>query len=202
MHEADTRQLEGSSALAGLAPQAAGLVSAPDCRSARRQRGRRQPVDEARPRMVGHKRSITARLAGHLGACRPGSWPRSLRLPRPAWDPRPDCRRDSTRLWRLVPPASRRPLVPSAPVESAKTRPPRPPARRDGDRPVARGDLAGPQKGAEAQQQTILLIDESGCYPLPSVVRTYAPVGHTPIVEEWCTRDHLSAISAISPEGM
>jgi transposase len=32
-------------------------------------------------------------------------------------------------------------------------------------------------------------------------VRTYAPVGHTPILREWCTRDHLSAISAISPEG-
>jgi transposase len=66
---------------------------------------------------------------------------------------------------------------------------------------VARGDLACPQKGAEAQQQTILFIDESGVYPLPSVVRTYAPVGHTPIVEEWCTRDHLSAISASSPDG-
>jgi transposase len=66
---------------------------------------------------------------------------------------------------------------------------------------VARGDLARHQKGAEAQQQTILFIDESGFYPLPSVVRTYAPVGHTPIVREWWTRDHLSAISAISPEG-
>jgi transposase len=66
---------------------------------------------------------------------------------------------------------------------------------------VARGDLARPQKGAEAQQQTILFLDESGFYPLPSVVRTDAPVGHTPIVREWCTRDHLSAISAISPEG-
>jgi transposase len=61
--------------------------------------------------------------------------------------------------------------------------------------------LARDQKGAEAQQQTILFIDESGFYPLPSVVRTYAPVGHTPILREWCTRDHLSAISAISPEG-
>ena len=36
---------------------------------------------------------------------------------------------------------------------------------------------------------------------MPSVVRTYAPVGHTPILREWWTRDHLSAISAISPEG-
>jgi transposase len=33
------------------------------------------------------------------------------------------------------------------------------------------------------------------------VVRTYAPVGHTPILREWCTRDHLSAISVLSPEG-
>jgi hypothetical protein len=46
------------------------------------------------------------------------------------------------------------------------------------------------QKGAQAQQQTILFIDESGFYPLPSVVRTYAPVGQTPIIREWYTRDH------------
>jgi transposase len=32
-------------------------------------------------------------------------------------------------------------------------------------------------------------------------VRTYAPVGQTPILRDWYTRDHLSAISAISPEG-
>jgi transposase len=32
-------------------------------------------------------------------------------------------------------------------------------------------------------------------------VRPYAPVGQTPIVREWWTRDHLSAIAAISPEG-
>lgn len=60
--------------------------------------------------------------------------------------------------------------------------------------------MAGHQKGAEAQGYTILFVDESGFYPLPSVVRTYAPVGHTPILQEWYTRDHRSAISAISPE--
>jgi hypothetical protein len=61
--------------------------------------------------------------------------------------------------------------------------------------------VASDQKGAEAQQQTILFLDESGFYPLPSVVRTYAPMGQTPILREWWTRDHLSAISAISSEG-
>ena len=33
------------------------------------------------------------------------------------------------------------------------------------------------------------------------MVRTYAPVGQTPILREWWTRDHLSAISALSPAG-
>jgi transposase len=61
--------------------------------------------------------------------------------------------------------------------------------------------VASPQQGAAAQQQTILFRDESGFYPLPSVVRTYAPMGQTPVLREWWTRDHLSAISAISPEG-
>jgi hypothetical protein len=32
-------------------------------------------------------------------------------------------------------------------------------------------------------------------------VRPDAPEGQTPILLEWCTRDHLSAIRAISPEG-
>ena len=61
--------------------------------------------------------------------------------------------------------------------------------------------MACHQKGAQAQEQHIFFIDESGFYPLPSVVRTYAPTGQTPVLREWCTRDHLSAITAISPEG-
>jgi transposase len=32
-------------------------------------------------------------------------------------------------------------------------------------------------------------------------VRTYAPIGQTPILREWYTHDHLSAIAAISPAG-
>jgi transposase len=61
--------------------------------------------------------------------------------------------------------------------------------------------MASPHKGAQAPQQTIFFLDASGFYPLPSVVRTYAPMGHTPILQEWWTRDHLSAISAMSPKG-
>jgi transposase len=61
--------------------------------------------------------------------------------------------------------------------------------------------VAGHQQGAQAQQQSLFFIDESGFYPLPRVVRTYAPVGPTPILNEWWTRAHLSAIRAIAPEG-
>jgi transposase len=66
---------------------------------------------------------------------------------------------------------------------------------------LAPGDLAGHQKGAQAHGQSLFFIDASGFYPLPSVVRTYAPVGPTPLLQEWWTRDHRSAMSAISPEG-
>jgi transposase len=91
--------------------------------------------------------------------------------------------------------------VPCHPLESTKAGPPGPPTGRSGHHPRAGGELAGAQKGAEAQGQTLLFIDASGFYPLPSVVRTYAPVGQTPVLREGWTRDHLSAISAISPGG-
>lgn len=46
-----------------------------------------------------------------------------------------------------------------------------------------------------------MFADETGCYLLPAVVRTYAPVGQTPVLRHQLTRDHLSAISGITPEG-
>jgi transposase len=47
----------------------------------------------------------------------------------------------------------------------------------------------------------ILWADESGFYLLPGLVRTYAPRGQTPILRVPLTRDHLSVISAIGPDG-
>lgn len=44
-------------------------------------------------------------------------------------------------------------------------------------------------------------MDQSGFYLLPMVVRTYAPVGQTPILHEQLSRDHLSVISGITLEG-
>jgi transposase len=44
-------------------------------------------------------------------------------------------------------------------------------------------------------------VDQSGFYLLPMVVRTYAPIGQTPVLHEELSRDHLSAISGITLEG-
>lgn len=63
------------------------------------------------------------------------------------------------------------------------------------------GALANAQKGADDEGATIVWVDESGFYLLPLAVRTWAPRGQTPILRVPLTRDHLSAISAITVDG-
>jgi transposase len=57
------------------------------------------------------------------------------------------------------------------------------------------------KKKAHDEERTIVWVDESGFYLLPGVVRTYAPRGQTPLLRVPLTRDHLSAISAITSDG-
>ena len=66
---------------------------------------------------------------------------------------------------------------------------------------MEREEVAFPQKRALKEGRTIVFCDQSGFYLLPAVVRTYAPVGKTPILKEKLTRDHLSAMSGITLEG-
>lgn len=47
----------------------------------------------------------------------------------------------------------------------------------------------------------IVWADEAAFYPLPGLVRTWAPAGQTPILGWWMTRDHLAAISGITGTG-
>jgi transposase len=61
--------------------------------------------------------------------------------------------------------------------------------------------VAFPQKRALKEGRTIVFCDQSGFYLLPMVVRTYAPLGKTPILHEHLSRDHLSAMSGITLEG-
>ena len=61
--------------------------------------------------------------------------------------------------------------------------------------------MAFPEKRAIKEGRTIVFCDQSGFYLLPMVMRTYAPVGKTPILTENLTRDHLSAMSGITLDG-
>src|SRR5579885_3422255 len=56
-------------------------------------------------------------------------------------------------------------------------------------------------KKAEHEKRTIVFVDEAGFYLLPMLVRTYAPRGHIPVLRVKLTRDHLSAIGGITPQG-
>lgn len=54
---------------------------------------------------------------------------------------------------------------------------------------------------AKTQRRTLFLVDESGFYLLPSVVRTYAPKTITPVLHARLSRDHLSVMAGMTPEG-
>ena len=61
--------------------------------------------------------------------------------------------------------------------------------------------MAGASSKAEDEGRTIVWVDESGFYPLPAVVRTWAPRGVTPVLRALLTREHLSVISGITAAG-
>jgi transposase len=54
---------------------------------------------------------------------------------------------------------------------------------------------------AHRERRALVFVDESGFYLLPGVVKTYAPKGRTPVVDEWQTRDHLSVMGGVTPTG-
>jgi transposase len=54
---------------------------------------------------------------------------------------------------------------------------------------------------ARREGRGLVFVDESGFYLLPGVVKTYAPKGRAPILGEWQTRDHLSVMGGVTPQG-
>jgi transposase len=64
-------------------------------------------------------------------------------------------------------------------------------------------DVAWPglRRRARRERRTLVFEDESGFYLLPGVVKPYSPEGLTPVLREKQTRDHLSVMGAMTPEG-
>jgi transposase len=54
---------------------------------------------------------------------------------------------------------------------------------------------------ARREHRRLVFVDESGFYLLPGVVKTYAPEAETPVLDEWQTRDHLSVMGGVTPQG-
>ena len=57
------------------------------------------------------------------------------------------------------------------------------------------------QQQARRERRVLVFEDESGFYLLPGLVRTYAPEARTPVLREKQTRDHLSVMGGMTPEG-
>ena len=54
---------------------------------------------------------------------------------------------------------------------------------------------------AKRERRVLVFEDESGFYLLPGLVRTYGPKGQTPVIREKQTRDHLSVMGGMTPQG-
>src|SRR5215210_7283762 len=140
------------------------------------------------------------RIAEALGVSK-GTVSRSSRLSRRGMDLREGSYSDSQRVRGRLPSGSCEPFAQSAQAHPAEATAPSESEGRGGHRALERREVATAQKGALKEGRTIAFADQSGFYLLPMVVRTYAPVGKTPVLEEKLTRDHLSAMSAITLEG-
>ena len=57
------------------------------------------------------------------------------------------------------------------------------------------------RRRARRERRALVFVDEAGFYLLPGVVRTYAPRGSTPVLQEWQTQDHLSVMGGVTPGG-
>jgi transposase len=57
------------------------------------------------------------------------------------------------------------------------------------------------QLRARRERRAAVFVDESGFYLLPSVVKTYSPRGLTPVIYEQQSRDHLSVMGGMTPQG-
>jgi len=193
MLEPATPQLERSPTVPSLALHAEGLAPASDHRGLGGQHRRGQLMAEAGPRRRpgSPPTSPSTRYPSAVvcRATRPTTQPLALRA-RSLWllwtglDAGPSRCGYSAGVRRFVSSRACRPAAQSHPVEPTKASPAGSPVRRSRHCALAGGDLARPQKGAPAQGQSIFFIDESGFYPLPSIVRTYAPVGQTPVLRE------------------
>lgn len=83
-------------------------------------------------------------------------------------------------------------------MDVAETSEARSRTRRGGDQALEARGVSSSKKNATRRGATLVFLDESGFMLTPTVRRTFAPRGQTPIHYCWNRRDRISAISAIT----
>ena len=205
-----SNQLAGRTPPAGLGAVPERLVPAPHRRSpGRDQRGRQSVAQPGQdPGAPSPAPPQTSRAAGQVDppAMAPttgtlGPRTTGLRLSRRRLDPAQGGPGYPAPLWCPVPPLPGRPYPQAVRLEPPEAPQACQPAGRRSYSALERGALARPEKKARAEGRTIVFVDETGCYLLPLVVKTYAPKGKTPVFRAPLSRDHLSVISGITAHG-
>lgn len=208
--EFSTSGLAGRSPSSCLGIEAARLEAARYRLGAGCQRGGGEPMDASWPRRRRRRlapcfssRGILAyaSLAATGVAGDAGIGSRSLRFSWRGVDRKTGSCPDPTPLGSLLSSRPYHPSVASLGFHSTKAHAHCPPSRRASHCPVVPRNLAGLEKKAAAEGRTVVCLDESAFYLLPSLVRTWALRGHPPDLSAIYSRDHLSAISAITPQG-
>jgi len=64
--------------------------------------------------------------------------------------------------------------------------------------PSALAQLLEPALPGQRRGAHLVFLDESGFFLTPTVRRTWAPQGQTPVLDAWDRRDRISAISSIT----
>ena len=126
---------------------------------------------------------------------------RNLSAPRGGVDPAQSGHLDSRPLRGLLSSGSCRPHPEGLRLEQPEASTPSEPEERGNHPTMAGRTLAPDQKKAIAEGRTLVFADQSGFYLLPGKVRTYAPVGQSPVIRAPLSRDHLSAMGGITPGG-
>ena len=211
LDENHSLRVAGSASVASMEVEPARLESTRHRRFARSQRIEREQVAQAGA-LVRWRQRIAAQTSSRCGqafAAHPlapvarlaATWCRSARFSRGAVDPPAGGRAHREAVCRFPQPPSCGPLARGDELERAAAHAPCVSTQGGQHRRLARRALAGAKSKAKRPGQSIFFVDESGFYPLPAVVRTYAPRGQTPVPHEWVTRDHLSVIAAVSGAG-
>jgi transposase len=205
-----SNQLERRTAFEGLGIVPVWLATMPYCPGSGRNPRRGQSVGQSSqavrppsPAPSQASRSISQVITRPVAKTAPTTWAGTggLGLSERGVDRAPYCRGGTARVWRELSSLPDWPYSQTMPLESTEAGAPCSAKRRSGYPALEGGALALAEKKAVAEGRRIVFVDETGCYLLPGVVRTFAPRGKTPVIREVVGREHLSAISGITPEG-